>query len=602
MNVIHVNTRKFVTNFARLQSVSSPAPKVVIDIPQRIKRKPDDVLKALAALQTTDITSVHYQYHDDRYMIPYSNQRRKVYALSEESGRSAAKWLHKKYADLFKYSKGEPMIEAYVAGRGPEAFENVQTVEDLCRLMESQIDLEEITQGLSQIKDSRDADFKQAYFELVCFLSCQTNATDRFVSPSVRQKVLNATRNEEVDKLYKEFPPDDPRACNTMIRTFCRTYQVSDAWSLYQKALTDGIPVYLETFNNILQIVLLLNPDTAEAKWKVVEETLQMMASHNIKPNIVTMNTVLELAGSIFGWKDARQFSMAVLAEFKNLGIRPSLASWYHILNIFYRERSPMSGVLVDILDEIEKQDLEICDAKDSHFFVTAMNIATNQFQSIQLAYRINDLLKSSGNGVFIGDSVKESVYYRNFFQLICLVEPLDTFMDVYHTYVPSVYVPEPSVLESILKTVELNSATDQVPLLWAHIKLFEHTTRDNLINQLCRIIVNSGDEELAKIAVEIWDVVEENMETKRHVFKWKAQHLSYILTIVCEAKDVDRAAKIFKMIDESRHQIEGLPSEESLQGLYRLLVDKNQAVLAGKVVLYADENGLSVTNKELRV
>lgn len=602
MNVIQVNTRKFVTNFTRLQSASSPAPKG-IDIPVRIKRKPDDVLKTLAGLQSTDITSVHYQYHDDRYLIPYSNQRRKAYALSEESGRSAAKWLHKKYADLFKYSKGEPMIEAYVAGRPPEAFENVQTVEDLCNLIKSQIDLEEITQSLAQIKNTRDADFKQGYFELVCFLSGQTNPSDRFTSQNVRQKVVNATRNEEVERLFKEFPDNDPRACNTMIRTLCRNYQVSDAWTLYQKAIADGVPIYLDTFNSILQVVLLLNPDTSEAKWKLVEDTLRLMGSHNVKPNITTLNIVLELVSSIFGWKDARQMSMSILVEFKNLGIRPSLASWYHILNIFYRERSPMSGILIDILDEIEKENLEASDHKDSHFFVTAMNVCTNQFHSVQLANRINDLLKRSENRIFIGDSIKESVYYRCYFQLLCLMEPLDTFMEIYHTYVPGIYIPEPSVMESILKTVELNSAIQYVPLLWTHLKLFEQTTRDNLINHLFRIILNSGDKDLDKLSIDIWDVVEENIENRRNIFKWKAHHLSYILSIVCEAKDVERATKIFKKLDENRYHIEGLPTEESLRLLYTLLVDNKLEVLAGKVHHYADENGLNVTNtKELRV
>uniref|UniRef100_A0A1B0CTC8 Small ribosomal subunit protein mS39 n=1 Tax=Lutzomyia longipalpis TaxID=7200 RepID=A0A1B0CTC8_LUTLO len=600
MNVIHCSTRKFVTSFTKLQGASAAATKGgTIEIPIRIKRKPDDVLKALAALQKPDPTSVHYQYHDDRYLIPYSNQRRKSYALSEESGRNAAKWLHKKYADLFKYSKGEPMIEAYVAGRPPEAFESITTAEDLCRLVESPIDIEEITQGLAQIKDSRDADFKQGYFELISFLSGQANPGDRFTSQAVRQKVVNASRNEEVDKLFKELNPDDPRACNTMIRTLCRNYQVSDAWTLYQKALEGGIPIYVDTFNSILQIVLLLNPDTAEAKWKSVEDTLKLMAEHKLKPNIATLNIVLELISGIFGWKDARQRAMSLLVEFKNLGIQPSLASWYHILNIFYRERSPMSGVLIDILDEIEKQDLVPCDHKDSNFFVTAMNICANQFQSVQLANRLNELLKRAGNGIFIGDSVKESVYYRCYFQLLCLSEPLETFMEVYHTYVPSIYVPEPSVMESILKTVELDGATQYVPLMWSHIKLFEQTTRDNLINNLFRIILNAPNaaDDLNPISLDIWDEVERNTESKRHIFKWKALHLSHILTIVCNSKDVERAKKIFRKIDEERHQIEGLPTEESLQLLYKLLVANKLATVAVKVVNYAEENGLSVTN-----
>ncbi|GAB0090365.1 Protein PTCD3 homolog, mitochondrial [Sergentomyia squamirostris] len=597
MNVIYVNSRKFALNFARLQSSSSAATAGSIDIPRRIKRKPDDVLKTLAALQTTDITSAHYQFHDDRFLIPYSNQRRKAYALSEESGRSAAKWLHKKYADLFKYSKGEPMIEAYVTGRSLEDFENVQTPDDICALLDSQIDMNEIIQELGKLKDNRSQDFKQAYFELICYLSGQSSSGDRFLTHSVRQKVVNATRNEEVDKLFKELPADDARALNTMIRTLCRNFLVTDAWTLYQKALADGMPIYVDTFNSMLQIVLHLNEGLPAIKWKSVEDILNTMANQSVKPSVQTLNILLEILSSIFGWKDARQMSMGILAEFRALEITPSLASWYHILNIFYRDRSPMSGILVDIVAELEKQELSVQDHKDANFFVTAMTICANQFQNAQLAHRINDLLRKSNNGIFIGDSVKESVYYRNYFQVICVTEPLDSFMEVYHTYVPSVYIPEPSVMETILKTVEMNSAFQYVPLMWRHILLFEHTTRDNLVNLLFRIITDAGDSELDKLCVSIWDKVEENMESRRNTFKWKAVHLSHILTLLCKGDNLEKAMKIFEKINENSYQLEGVPTEDALRHLYKLFVQHKMELMAEKVLHYAQENGLNVTN-----
>lgn len=69
------------------------------------------VIKALASTVGRDYTAPHYKFHDDPYLIPYSNMNKRSYALSKEAGRKAAKWVREKHADLFQHQTAEPPVE-----------------------------------------------------------------------------------------------------------------------------------------------------------------------------------------------------------------------------------------------------------------------------------------------------------------------------------------------------------------------------------------------------------------------------------------------------------------------------------------------------------
>jgi pentatricopeptide repeat domain-containing protein 3 len=67
--------------------------------------------QALASTVGRDYTAPHYKFHDDPYLIPYSNMNKRSYALSKEAGRKAAKWIREQHADLFQHAEAEPPIE-----------------------------------------------------------------------------------------------------------------------------------------------------------------------------------------------------------------------------------------------------------------------------------------------------------------------------------------------------------------------------------------------------------------------------------------------------------------------------------------------------------
>lgn len=66
---------------------------------------------------------------------------------------------------------------------------------------------------------------------------------------------------------------------------------------------------------------------------------LKAINEEQIMPNLGTLNAVLESLSSMATSRHSKKNALSVIAEFKTLGIEPSLASYFHVLNIFCTER-----------------------------------------------------------------------------------------------------------------------------------------------------------------------------------------------------------------------------------------------------------------------
>lgn len=75
-----------------------------IIIPKKINRSPTDLLQALSETVGIDSTMPQYKYHDDPFLLPQSYNQRIRYAMSEESGRKATRWIVNEHADCFNVS------------------------------------------------------------------------------------------------------------------------------------------------------------------------------------------------------------------------------------------------------------------------------------------------------------------------------------------------------------------------------------------------------------------------------------------------------------------------------------------------------------------
>lgn len=460
-------------------------------------------------------------------------------------------------------------------------------------------------------------ELQQNLLELICFYNHEEPLCDEFIeerwfrqsSGNYRERQRKSWKDGQLaEQIFNNLHEKDSRAYDTLIRGMCKYLQCERAYALYQEALEKDLINNVETFNAIISIVNLLK-ESGEMRWKLIQEILQTMNTLKIKPNLNTLIACLSVVSTIAGGF-SRTFTLKLLSEFKNtLNIEPSLAAWYYVLISFCRERGPVSHILNDIINEIDGKEFQIQNIKDTYFFVTAMDVARNHLNNRQLAQRIDNLLHLGNNYDLIGDSYKESVYYRHYFAVMCsTAESFDEFMDLYNKYVPNIYVPEPGIMSEILKSLEVNGAFQYLPQLWSNMIIFDHINRENLLSQILKIMVENEPNkdieneknltnEYTKIAWDIWGKYTDEPQMERRAIQqltWSGQIFGYMLTLCCRSQDFDKALQIFVKLDKEQHKIVGTPDPIALKLYIQLCIDQKLPSRALDCLQYAVGNGFS--------
>jgi len=157
--------------------------------------------------------------------------------------------------------------------------------------------------------------------------------------------------------------------------------------------------------------------------------------------------------------------------------------------------------------------------------------------------------------------------------------------------------------MEDILKAVETSGAIENVPQLWSHIVLFDHNTRENLLELITRIMIqNKPDpaikqqehlvENFGAIAYDIWSKIEEKNEVRSNPFVWTAKLLGDIILLLCRVGEFDRAVEVFERLSTEQHKILGEPDFNSLTEFVNLCIEKKQPSKAISCLQYASEIG----------
>uniref|UniRef100_A0A8D8MLB0 Small ribosomal subunit protein mS39 n=1 Tax=Culex pipiens TaxID=7175 RepID=A0A8D8MLB0_CULPI len=608
---IATGKRLFATQTVHRQS-SSTEPKEKIVIPTRIERGPTDILNALSSTVGYDPTAPHYKYHDDPYLMPMSNVGKKTFAMAQEAGRKAARWIRQENAKLFRHQEADPPIPAFAPTMVYTEESQVEET-DLRRLIEN-VEVQDAILVYNLLKKNNievGQELKQSLLELVCFFNHEESLEEEYIEERwFRQGVTEKGRQrktwkdfELAEQLFHEVQEKRPEHYCVLIRGMAKYYQVEKAWALYQETIEKQVLLDTTTFNSLLQIASFLK-ESYDMRWDLVCEVLTTMKNQGLRPNVGTLNAVLQTITTIGGYNHPRSYALKTLAEFKKLGVEPSLASWYYMLAIFCRERGPTSHILHDIMNEIEGKEFGIVDPKDTFFFVTAMDVCRNHLHDKDLAKRVNKLLHHKDNYNLIGDSYKESIYYRHFFMVLCSTEPLETFMETYHLLVPNVYIPEPSVIEEILKSIDVNCAIEHVPLLWSHMIQFDHTNRENLLLLLLQIMITNPPKTpdlVQKFTAIAWDMytrLEEQSalagtRNQKSSVALSGALLGDILLLVCRGREeFEKAQTIFEKLNTEQNSIVGDPKVEAMRSFIQFCIDERKPSLAIGALQYCAENG----------
>lgn len=453
---------------------------------------------------------------------------------------------------------------------------------------------------------------KRKLFGLVCFFNEEDQLAEDlieerwFSQAAIGKERLRKTWKDSglAEQLFIQLTPKDSFAYCTMISGMCKFYQVERAFALYQEAIEHSIKIDANTFNAILQVVHFIK-ESGDLRWELAQELLQTMAQKRVKPNLGTLNATLSAIGTITGNRQTRSMALKTLAEFKALDIMPSLATWYHLLVIFCRNRGPPSNILVDILNEIADQEFKSTDPKDVQFFVTAMDVCRHNLNDVNVARRIDKLLHFKNNYDLIGNSYQESVYYRHYFAVLVANEPLDKFIETYNRLVPNVYTPEPGIMAEILKFIEINGAIEYMPQLWSDMVIFDHINREPLVTQAIRLLVDNRpnvtipmhtglDEKFGHIGWQIWEKIENQPASKTSQLAWTAGFLGDVLTLCCRSGDADKSVAIFEKLCDDQSRIPGTPRSIAMDSYIRLCIETKQPTRAIDALQYCVENGFT--------
>uniref|UniRef100_A0A1B6E9B4 Pentacotripeptide-repeat region of PRORP domain-containing protein n=1 Tax=Clastoptera arizonana TaxID=38151 RepID=A0A1B6E9B4_9HEMI len=595
---------KFAKGFVRNKSSET---STQIKIPKRIDRGPTDILRALSNTVQRDPTASHYKYHDDPYLTPTSNLNKRGFALAQESGRKAARWIRQEHADLFQHKVADPPIEVFYPNVVYDENSNVD--ESILNKVINEFGVADAiyiykllqSKGIDVSRDS-----KQRLLELVCFYNGEDALPEKWIeerwfSQSNKGKVsLGKTWKDKgfAEELFNNISPPDSCSYSALIAGMASYGQYDGSLSYFKQARDAGHIVNIHAINNLISGANVLK-ESHELRWSFVEEMYSEIKQQGLTPNLGTLNSGLEVLSTMTSNKNSKSLSLKLIAEFNNLGIEPSLASYHYLLRIFCKERVGKSMILLNILDNLEGKELTIRHPKDVLFFNTAMDICRYYLLDVGLAFKLDNLLHTADNYNLIGDSYKESLYYRNFFSLACQLLTAEEFMEFYSKRVPHIYSPEPAIMEEIIKSIDFHSVHEHLPALWSDIVMFEQTGREGVMTNMLNALKNSSTtdakliNELANVAWEIWESIQKQADDNSYnKLRWTGEMLGHIIEVLLRADRMDQCCVILNLLDKEQTKILGVPEVESLEKFIDYCIQTNNASNAMWCIQYCHDAG----------
>ncbi|XKL59289.1 hypothetical protein PGB90_000305 [Kerria lacca] len=589
--------------FIRMCSNISESKEIVI--PKRIPRGPTDILKALASTIKRDPTAPHYKFHDDPYLIPISNSSKRIFALSQESGRKTAMWVREKHAELFQHREAEPPIEAFFPKIVYDETDDVDN-ETLAKLIKSALisDSINVYKLMQKCNVEISEDNKQALLELLCFFNeteqlAEELIEERWFSRDMSENLKKTWRNGSyAEKLFEELPKNS-KTYSAIILGMLKYNEIERGYKLYQEAINEGFILSVNVYNSIIKVSSLVA--SLEQRWNFITENLSIMNEHGHKPNLQTLNAILFALMRMPKKSKKQELALNTIAELKKFGVEPSLGSYHFLLLIFsnVQDISTHFNILSSILDNIQGKEFTIRDSSDVLFFFTAMDTCRYYLNDINIAYRVNELLWFGNNYNLIGNSIRESIYYRNFFCLIIQSEDLKTIFKFYDFYVPNIYTPEINVMEELIKTVTMNGAVEYYPKLWTDIVLFEMWNKQQILIELLRgmVLNNVSCIPPSEISIQLgetaWSSFVKNEDSLiKTKIEWTGEMLGNILSLCLSADNFERAGKIFMKLVKDETQIIGVPQFNTLNTFLDACIKNRDVKLCFMCIEYSFENG----------
>uniref|UniRef100_A0A8C1KEQ8 Pentatricopeptide repeat domain 3 n=1 Tax=Cyprinus carpio TaxID=7962 RepID=A0A8C1KEQ8_CYPCA len=550
-----------------------------IVIPKKKTWSKEAVLQALASTVNRDPTASDYRFQDDPYLTPKTSSEFKLFSLSQESGRNAAKYFISTYPKYFQKDYAQPHIPCLM----PETLEaQIEEVSEAAlieriqmRKVKAAVDLYD---QLQQAGTPVSLDVTNQLLDLICFYGdcdpAQENVPEQRNEETVGQEntlshnkrspclVFSFRENNNAERIFALLSEPNTHSYSALIRGMVKYGAYSKAFSTY----TDLLNNQLKAFPKLNCLVL----------------NTMRNGKQKVKPNLLTLNAVLKAlrrCGTV-----GKSQAFPVISEMRALSIDPSLASYNHLLSIFYKPGAPFQGqtdILQEVMNEVSGKSFTPQDPDDAQFFITAVRICLDT-KDIEQAYRVHELLGVGENWRLLGNDFQQNIYHARFFSLLCMMENIDVVLKWYRDLVPSVYYPSSNVMRDLLQALDTDNRLDLIPQIWKDLKQLGHGNRQTLVEELLTLMAREKQnqevqETFAECALDIKKMYDTG-DRGKVMMSWTAGSLSDLVSVLLAAQRRQDAWEILKLFKTHNR----VPSEELLDKFLTCIKesgDVNQAL-----------------------
>ncbi|KAF6730965.1 Pentatricopeptide repeat domain-containing protein 3, mitochondrial [Oryzias melastigma] len=599
-------------SFGWTSALQQQAPEVNKDssesivIPRKKTWSKTAVLEALASTVKRDPTAHPYQFQDDPYLAPRTSAEFRLFSLSQESGRSAAKFFVNNNPKFFTKDFAEPHIPCLMPESVTLRLEEVSE-----EALKERISLRKVTAAVDMYDQLLQAgmavsmETSHDLLDLVC-LYCDKDPEQEEGPQGETGEEAKGRRgrmrrdfpktlwkeNNNAERIFNLLPERDTRCYSALIRGMVKHGAPAKAFSLYTDLLNNRLTGDVHLFNALILAAPELREKYTE-KWDLISELLNQMSQQKVQPDLQTFNSVLKALRRC-GYV-AKTKALPTLNEMKAMGISPSLATYDHILAAFFKSASSGTSnidILMEVLSELEGRSFTCQDPDDVLFFSSAMRVCLDG-KDLELGYKVQTLVEVGDNWRLLGDSFQQSIYYGRFFHLLCMMENIDVVLEWYRKIIPSLYYPNPQGMRDLLQALDTDGRLDMLPTIWKDIKSLGHDNKSELVEELLALMAREKhspevQESFAECALNVKSVCDGRPGTE-----WSASSLSYITTLLLRANKTQEAWEVL-LVFKAKNRI---PSEELLNSFLSACHTTRDSQIAVELVQLSSAFCLPITS-----
>lgn len=435
----------------------------------------------------------------------------------------------------------------------------------------------------------------------------------------------------EADLMFKELETKSAEAYCSLIKGMAKYLDDAGAIKHYKEMQDLGFKPDLSTCNELIKLTKHMKI-TNKGKMDHIMQLLVAIKTNGITPNLCTFNNTLYTICSFGIDQESVVFTLNILKEMEFLKIEPSLATWNHVLEIFYPARAvgDKTNILPQILDQVERADMSKeglvwKDINDSHFFKTAMDKCLNHRQNGPHVRRIHSILMRNNNIKFLNKEELLNRYFDCYFFSIMKYEEPEVVVKEWRTLTPYIHSRSIKIMSKMIQYIFDFQCFDVVPEIWSDFvegkfrrdKAFSVQSISLFLDLMVHYEPNQDQQgidslmsqygTIAEIMIKSYPYVEpprkfdnvrSNEDENRPIyvfeFKWSGKMLSNFFIICAKANKIDICAQEFEVFLKNDMKISEELSESCLKALFEAFYNHRNVEKAIAVLKLASKYQLS--------